>query len=113
MNPEDKAFHADAVDHPAHYNAGKIECIEFIEDQRLGFHLGNAVKYIVRAGKKNPGKMAEDLDKAIWYIRRQQEILKANPLRPNAMADKWNEWNAQPWLCPSDANPVPPKRGGS
>lgn len=44
--------HQDAVDHPAHYNTGSIEVIDFIEDQRLGFHLGNVVKYICRAPHK-------------------------------------------------------------
>ena len=67
-----------AVDHPSHYNSGKIEVIDFIEDQKLGFHLGNAVKYICRAGKKDPSKVEEDLDKAIWYINRymNQQIYK-------------------------------------
>ena len=59
-----------AVDHPSHYNTGKIEVIDFLEDQKLGFHLGNSVKYICRAGYKNPEKTKEDLEKAIWYIRR-------------------------------------------
>lgn len=78
----------DSVCHPKHYNAGKIECIEFIEDQQLGFHLGNAVKYITRAGRKAPGDQAkyiEDLEKAIWYIRRRMEIQKEKPRRPNEM----------------------------
>jgi hypothetical protein len=76
------------VNHPRHYNAGKIECIEFIEDQQLGFHLGNSLKYLIRAGKKDPGneaKYIEDLEKAIWYIRRRIEIQKAKPKRPNEM----------------------------
>ena len=60
-----------AVDHPSHYNSGKIEVIDYIEDQNLGFCLGNAVKYISRAGKKNPDKEIEDLEKAIWYIQRR------------------------------------------
>lgn len=59
------------VDHPAHYNAGQIEVIDAIEDWGLGFHLGSAVKYIARAGKKDPGKYAEDLEKALWFIRRE------------------------------------------
>lgn len=42
----------DPVDRPAHYTDGKIEVIDFIEDKKLGFSLGNAVKYIARAGKK-------------------------------------------------------------
>lgn len=61
----------DAVNHPAHYTSGKIETIDFIEDQGLNFHRGNAVKYIVRAGKKDPEKEIEDLKKAAWYINRE------------------------------------------
>lgn len=76
---------SETVNHPKHYNRGKIECIEFIEDQALGFHLGNAVKYIVRAGVKDREKEHEDLEKAVWYIRRHQETLKENPRRPNDM----------------------------
>ena len=65
----------DAVNHPSHYTDGKIEVIDFIEDKGLGFCLGNAVKYIARAGKKDPAKEIEDLKKAIWYInRRIQEL---------------------------------------
>ena len=60
----------DPVNHPSHYTDGKIEVIDFNEDKKLGFHLGNAVKYISRAGKKNPEKEIEDLEKAIWYIKR-------------------------------------------
>lgn len=65
---------SDSVNHPSHYNSGKIEVIEAIEDWALSFHLGNAVKYIARAGKKNPDKLIEDLEKAIWYVRRQIDI---------------------------------------
>lgn len=54
------------VDHPSHYNHGKIEVIDFIEDQKLGFTLGNAVKYICRCRYKD--NMLEDLKKARWYI---------------------------------------------
>lgn len=73
------------VNHPKHYNDGKIEVIEFIEDKKLGFHLGNAVKYIARAGKKDPSKTIQDLEKAIWYIKRQIETFKDDPRRPNDM----------------------------
>ena len=66
----------DPVQHPAHYTTGKIECIDYIEDKELGFHLGNAVKYITRAGKKDPAKTVEDLEKAVWYIQRKIELLK-------------------------------------
>jgi hypothetical protein len=77
----------DNVHHPPHYNQGKIEVIEFIEDKELGFHLGNAVKYIARAGRKDPAKYVEDLEKAIWYIRRRIELKKENPRRPNDMKE--------------------------
>lgn len=54
------------IDHPSHYNRGKIEVIDFIEDQGLSFHLGNVIKYIARAGSK--GDKLEDLKKARWYL---------------------------------------------
>lgn len=74
------------VTHPAHYNQGKIEVIEFIEDKELPYHLGNSVKYIARAGKKDPSKEMEDLKKAIWYLERYIEIKFSNkPARPNDM----------------------------
>lgn len=63
----------DPVNHPSHYTDGKYETIDFIESWGLGFHLGNAVKYISRAGKKDSGKMIEDLEKAKWYLTRAYE----------------------------------------
>ncbi len=61
----------DTVHRPAHYTRGRIECIDFIEDKELGFHRGNAIKYIVRAGIKDPTKEIEDLEKACWYLKRE------------------------------------------
>ena len=66
----------DNVNHPAHYTDGKIEVIDFIEDKKLGFHLGNTVKYICRAGKKDPEKTIEDLQKAEWYLHRYIQKLQ-------------------------------------
>lgn len=66
----------DNVNYPKHYTDGKIEVIEFIEDKNLGFCLGNAVKYIARAGKKDPTKEVEDLKKAEWYIKRRIKELE-------------------------------------
>lgn len=60
---------ADPVNSPAHYTAGGIETIDFIEAKGLGYHLGNAVKYISRAGHKTPDA-TEDIRKAIWYLER-------------------------------------------
>lgn len=68
----------ESVNHPQHYNTGKIEVIDFIEDQKLDFHLGNAVKYIARAGKKNPDKFVEDLKKSLWYIQRKIDSIENN-----------------------------------
>ena len=66
----------DPVNHPSYYADGKIETIEFIEDKGLDFCLGNAVKYISRAGKKDPDKEIEDLNKAVWYINRRIKQLR-------------------------------------
>lgn len=66
----------DAVEHPAHYTSGKIEVIDYIEDQNFPYHLGNAIKYISRAGKKDPEKTVEDLQKAVWYINRYIGLLQ-------------------------------------
>ncbi len=59
----------DPVNHPPHYTHGGIETIDVIEAWGLGFCLGNAVKYISRAGHK--GSRVEDLKKARWYIDRE------------------------------------------
>ena len=56
---------------PRHYQQNGIQTIEVIEAWGLGYCLGNAVKYISRAGKKDKDKEAEDLEKAIWYINRR------------------------------------------
>ena len=68
----------DNVNHPSHYTSGQIEVIDFIEDQHLGFHLGNTVKYISRAGRKDPARTVEDLRKAAWYLNRQIERLEGS-----------------------------------
>ena len=67
---------SDPVNRPAHYTDGKIEVIDFIEDKKLGFCLGNAIKYLARAGKKDPTKEVEDLNKAKWYIERRIKELE-------------------------------------
>ena len=66
----------DPVNNPSHYTDGKIEVIDYIEDKNLGFGLGHAVKYISRAGKKDPDKEIEDLRKAIWYVNRRIKELE-------------------------------------
>lgn len=68
--PMPKVNRKDNVNSPSHYTDGKIEVIDYIEDKKLGFCLGNAIKYISRAGKKYKDKEAEDIKKAIWYLNR-------------------------------------------
>lgn len=67
----------DMVNHPSHYCDGGIETADFIEAKKLDWHLGNALKYISRAGKKHKDKEIEDLEKAVWYIERKIKNLKA------------------------------------
>ena len=57
------------VNHPNHYlkDTGH-EVIDVISAWELDFSLGNSIKYIARAGRKNPENTVEDLKKAIWYI---------------------------------------------
>ena len=62
----------DNINHPSHYAEGrKYEPIDVIEDWKLGFCLGNTVKYISRAGRK--GDALEDLKKAAFYLNREIE----------------------------------------
>jgi hypothetical protein len=66
---------SDKVDHPPHYNAhpSGVECITIVE--HMAFNLGNAVKYIWRAGLKSPDPIT-DLEKARWYVEREIERLR-------------------------------------
>lgn len=75
-NEENKKTLYDKINHPSHYTYGDIEIMDFIEQvtkdykPELAFAIGNAIKYISRANRKN-GK--EDLDKARWYLNRAFE----------------------------------------
>ena len=68
------------VDHPKHYGGkeAKHEAISVIEEWGLGFHLGNVVKYISRAGRKPDQSMVDDLNKAKWYLERFIEKVDKN-----------------------------------
>tara|TARA_Y100000768_G_C23392468_1_gene413542 strand:+ start:193 stop:420 length:228 start_codon:yes stop_codon:yes gene_type:complete len=65
------------VDHPDHYlkDTGH-EVIDVINAWKLNFELGNVVKYIARAGKKNKEKTEEDLRKALWFLNFEIDKLK-------------------------------------
>ena len=60
----------DIVNHPPHYKSGGIETIDFIEAKDLNYRLGNVVKYVARAGKKDTDPV-QDLEKAAWYLQRE------------------------------------------
>jgi hypothetical protein len=69
-----KTTHAnDTVNHPSHYTYGTIETIDYIEDKGFTYNLGNAIKYISRAGHKIDA--IEDLRKAVWYVQREIQRL--------------------------------------
>lgn len=63
----------DNVNHPSHYTShpSGIECIQITE--HMDFCIGNAIKYLWRAGGKNDE--VEDLKKAIWYIQRKIDLI--------------------------------------
>jgi len=66
------------VNNPGHYGGASnpYEAIKVIENWQLDFHLGNTVKYISRAGKKDPTKEIEDLKKAMFYLDRKIQNLE-------------------------------------
>lgn len=69
---------SDQINHPEHYGGknNTYEAIKIIEHFNLDFSIGNAIKYILRAGKKDKEKEIEDLEKAYWYLNRKIENLK-------------------------------------
>lgn len=74
---------SDPVNSPSHYRVpGLPECIEVIEALGLDYHLGNALKYIWRAGRKDPAKEAEDLRKAAFYLNRAADLLEGKAGKP-------------------------------
>lgn len=66
------------VNHPNHYGGkdNPYEAIKIIEAHNLDFHLGNTVKYILRAGKKEDNSIIQELEKAKWYLERKINQLK-------------------------------------
>ena len=77
---------------PGYYKRGSIETWDFIRDKDLNFHLGNAIKYIVRAGYKD--SKTEDLEKAIHYL--QNELENTNTTRTSErIQTKFRDWEDQ------------------
>ena len=75
-NAVNRSFDEDAVNHPKHYTShpSGIEAIQITE--HMDFCIGNAVKYLFRAGIKDEAKTIEDLKKAAWYINRKIALLE-------------------------------------
>ena len=61
----------DIIEHPPHYNVGRIEVYDAIRDWQLNYPLGNVVKYVARCEYK--GERLRDLKKAKWYLLREIE----------------------------------------
>lgn len=72
----DEPTQKEMVNHPSHYGGknNPYEAIKVIEAWNLGFCLGNTIKYIARAGKKDA--TVQELEKALWYLKREIEKLK-------------------------------------
>ena len=73
---------------PDYYTRGSVEIWDFIRDQDLNYHLGNAIKYICRAGFKNEATKRQDLQKAIHYL--QNELLHTIEPRAGIQKSVWN-----------------------
>jgi len=77
----------DVAQSPSYYTTGSIEVWDFIRDQELNYHLGNAIKYICRAGKKPDNTAAKDLAKAIHYLENelQHHVQQASERVPDCL----------------------------
>jgi hypothetical protein len=73
---KDKHNPIEQVDHPTHYQSGKIEVIDIIDAFNLDFSLGNVVKYVLRCGKKDDD--VTELKKAMWYLKHKIDLLSKN-----------------------------------
>jgi hypothetical protein len=89
----------DPINSPSHYTFSELEPIEAIEAWGLGYHLGNVVKYVVRADHK--GASLQDLRKAAWYLNREIQR-RARYAQVNGEAD--------PCTTPSSRPSAPPGR---
>ena len=90
------------MDSPTHYTRGSIEVWDFIRDQGLNYHLGNAIKYISRAGFKSTATKTEDLKKAIHYLENELQHTTLQVEEPERSSNRIPfrlrspEWSEQP-----------------
>ena len=83
---------------PSYYKRGSMDVWDFIRDQDLNFHLGNAIKYICRAGYKD--SKIQDLEKAIHYLRNELDnekdiYFRASQGIPYPLRDSERSWEAK------------------
>jgi len=98
----------DPVNHPKHYSGypAMVECIDVT--RHLPFALGNAVKYIWRAGKKDPDAMLQDLEKALWYLQDYEKVGTAKD--PDMFITALSVFNTIQYALVVDDDPVWPER---
>lgn len=80
---------SDKISAPAHYTYGEIEPKDAIRDWNLNFNLGNVVKYIVRAGRKDGNTILDDLRKAKQYIDFEIEFLEKDSEMPQTATGRY------------------------
>ena len=79
---------------PNHYQSGKIQVWDFINDQQLDFFEGNIVKYVCRAGLKEGESQLDDLLKAATYLTKLIHITRANEVLPTGSDEPGSQVSA-------------------
>lgn len=99
------------IEHPVYYSSGGIEAIDFIEAHGLNFNLGNVVKYITRAGRKDGEDRVTALNKALWYLIRERDRLQKGESKMTNALQVFNYnnknvrttiINGEPWFVAKD-----------
>jgi hypothetical protein len=79
---------------PSYYTRGNIEVWDFIRDQELPYHLGNAIKYVCRAGYKGASTKTQDLKKAIHYLENElQHTLPESESERSGSSFSYSLWD--------------------
>ena len=84
---------------PSHYTRGSIEVWDFIRDQQLNYHLGNAIKYICRAGFKGDNTKTQDLKKAIHDLENELQHTTLHEPKLRRSSDSIPQLLWDPELC--------------
>jgi hypothetical protein len=109
------------INHPDYYNSGGIEVADFIDAHKLNFNMGNVIKYVTRAGRKQGEDALIALQKAQWYLNReinrvgqeQNAGLLASPVviqeEPNEgrTINEWTIFGRHGAICSTSSSNVP------